>query len=147
MEGQMKTHSCIKLWTCVCVCVCVCVSSPTRIFSISPLLAVCCFSSRSLSWEQICDTNTQRGQGSVTLWLKPIHCTCFLLKKKRENEAYGKWSIVMTGTYNLSNYLSSYRISHSPYVCVCVCVNSQHALTGSALRRAQERWKAVFHLQ
>lgn len=37
----------------------------TRIFSSSPRLAVCCFSSRSLSWEQICRNQTRDGRSHI----------------------------------------------------------------------------------
>lgn len=73
------------------------------------------------------ETQTHRGQRSETLWLTQY--TCFQFKKRRENEAYGKRSIIMTGTYNLSIYLSCYSISHFP----SVSIKSQHPLTVSAL--------------
>lgn len=89
---------------------CVFESSPTRIFSSSPLLAVCCFSSRSLSWEQIWDTSTQRSRVSSVL----PHTKKLLFPKRRKNEAYGKSSTIISWAYNLSINLSCHRISHSP---------------------------------
>ncbi len=114
-------------------------SSPTRIFSSSPLLAVCCFSSRSLSWEQIWDTNTQRSRVSSAL----TH-TNKILFRRRENKAYGKRLTTMSRTYNLSINLSRYRISHSPGLYVIPASSYSRCTNSTAgLRSVGDFWQSA----
>lgn len=115
-------------------------SSPTRIFSSSPLLAVCCFSSRSLSWEQIWDTNTQRSRVSSAL----THTNKILFQRRRENKAYGKRLTTMSRTYNLSINLSRYRISHSPGLYVIPASSYSKCTNSTAeLRSVGDFWQSA----
>ncbi len=111
-------------------------SSPTWIFSSSPLLAVCCFSSRSLSWEQIWDKRTEvKGQ---------THSNKILFQRRRENKAYGKRSTMMSRTYDLSINLSCYRISHPPGLYV-IPASSYSKCTNSPaeLRSVGDFWQSA----